>query len=68
MIKYRCKYVEEGKTEDNCIEVGYRTLGGLITDLLTEVANKEDTTLKFVISEEHNPDTKFTILKSDYIN
>lgn len=66
MVKYWCKYVDVDKDENNCLEAGYGTLVGLITDLLEDITNKESTTIKYVLREQHG--TEFTLNKADYTN
>ena len=66
MVKYWCKYVEFDNDKNNCLEVGYRSLEGLITDLLEDLTNKESTTIKYVLREQHG--TEFTLNKADYTN
>ena len=66
MVKYWCKYIEVNKDSNNCLEAGYRSLEGLITDLLEDLTNKESTTSQYVLREQHG--TEFTLNKADYTN
>ena len=66
MIKYWCKYVEVNKDKNNCLEVGYRSLEGLIADLLEDITNRESTTIQYVLREQHG--TEFTLNRADYTN
>lgn len=66
MVRYWCTYVEVNKEEDNCLEVGYRSLEGLVTDMLEDMTNKESETIKYVIREQHG--SEFSLNKADYTN
>ena len=66
MVTYWCKYVEVDNDKNNCLEVGYRSIEGLITDLLEDITNKESTTIQNVLREQHG--TEFILNKTDYTN
>ena len=66
MVNYWCRYIEVNKDENHCIEVGYRSLEGLITDLLEDITNKESSTLQYKLRDKYSHE--FVLNKADYTN
>ena len=58
MVKYWCNYVYKNYKIET---VGYRTLEGLMTDIMSEMRREELDIVKFIITDRYNDTLPFTI-------
>ena len=65
MVKYWCNYIDQ---EYKVETVGYRTLEGLMTDIMSEMRKEESDIVKFIITDTYNGTTPFTIENPKFKN
>ena len=58
MVNYWCNYVDKDYKIDT---VGYRTLEGLMTDIMSEMRKEESDIVRFIIIDRYNGTEPFTI-------
>lgn len=65
MVNYWCNYVDKDYKIDT---VGYRTLEGLMTDIMSEMRKEESDIVKFIITDRYNGTEPFTIENPTFKN
>lgn len=65
MVNYWCDYIDKEHKIDT---VGYRTLEGLMTDVMSEIRREDVDTIKFIITDRRNGTEPFTIENPKFKN
>lgn len=65
MVNYWCNYIDK---ENKLDTVGYRTLEGLMTDIMSEMRKEQSDIVKFIITDRCNGTAPFAIENPKFKN